>query len=494
MTKIDFNKYKTEISLPDFLVNEYNFSPVKGSAKKHPKLKHPVTGDTFVIKKNSQNQYTYFDVHDDSVKGQSILDFLMTEYARDSQPISLTQAAEILDEYMDSGKSINPSNSNFILESSSLSLSKLTSIAKALKPVSDETKAFFYKRGITDEILNHPCFKDTIWEKPFLDDNKNLHTNVVFRMQSFSPDFAFSQRNEEFKGCLGPRGKCLASSARPSLSKPLDKIFFAESMIDAMSHLSLNFDSLKDKNIAYVSSEGNLVSDQLEQFNLLLKQYNYPESSLIFDNDLAGHYYAAMTLSQIQMPDSALTDVDSTNSIPVKFDLPSVLFEVEKGKELSKVEFTLPFSFDIFEFTSFFTSNLNKINQEAKDTLNQFFPLVKPGVTEVKYQFSFASNQQNWKTAADLIKNIKFGPTNSISRELSILSDFNDDLTLYKHQNKSYSLTPVENGIKISSLKSHSKNIIINENPYSMRPSVSQNNQPHKPLNPKSQKDFSIDF
>ena len=64
--KVDFNQIKTTISLPDFLL-ELGWKIVEGSSNSCPKMSNGT--HTIVIKRNSQNQYTYWDVHSDSVRG-----------------------------------------------------------------------------------------------------------------------------------------------------------------------------------------------------------------------------------------------------------------------------------------------------------------------------------------------------------------------------------------------------------------------------------------
>ena len=56
---------------------ELGWKIVEGSSNSCPKMSNGT--HTIVIKRNSQNQYTYWDVHSDSVRGRSIMD-LMQEH------------------------------------------------------------------------------------------------------------------------------------------------------------------------------------------------------------------------------------------------------------------------------------------------------------------------------------------------------------------------------------------------------------------------------
>ena len=96
--KVDFNQIKTTISLPDFLL-ELGWKIVEGSSNACPKMSNGT--HTIVIKRNSQNQYTYWDVHSDSVRGRSIMD-LMQEHLFETtgKMPTLREVGEILQNYI----------------------------------------------------------------------------------------------------------------------------------------------------------------------------------------------------------------------------------------------------------------------------------------------------------------------------------------------------------------------------------------------------------
>ena len=491
---IDYNKYKTQISLPEFLINEYNFTPVKGSSNKHPKLEHPDTGEVYIVKKNTQGQFTYFDIHNDSVRGFTILDFLLAEHEKQSRPITLVQAAQMLDEYIDSGKSINPANSNFILNSEAVSESHLYTIAHSLKPLSHLTEDFLSSRGISAELLQHPFFLNTVWEKPYLDENKKLHHNVVFKMQNFSGQIAFSQRNQQFKGCLGPRGSCLTSSNVPRINEAVQKVYFGESMIDCISHFALNFDDLKDLNIAYLSSEGNLTGDQVKQFEKLLSQRQIPTFSLIFDNDLAGHYYSAMTLGNLSLP-ADFSDVSPSTAIPLKFSLSEIPFEINKNKDQSSFKFAVPFSFDIHEFTMYYSSVMHRANNvlhSVDPVTDPFSFLVNPSFKQLEYQVTFPSTSLHWKEAFNVIHQLKFSGTADIKRELPLLNDFNDDLTLFTGKNTKYSLSCLDGEFQV--MKPNKSVFFTFNNPYPVSPQTGSFSKGTGLAEKKNSRDFSVNF
>ena len=107
--KVDFNRLKTEISLPDFLLN-LGWKFVAGSSNSCPKMSNGT--HTIVIKRNAQNQYTYWDVHSDNVRGRTILD-MMQEHLFETtgkQP-TLREVGEILQNYINTNQIITPENS-----------------------------------------------------------------------------------------------------------------------------------------------------------------------------------------------------------------------------------------------------------------------------------------------------------------------------------------------------------------------------------------------
>ena len=109
--KVDFNQIKTTISLPDFLL-ELGWKIVEGSSNSCPKMSNGT--HTIVIKRNSQNQYTYWDVHSDSVRGRSIMD-LMQEHLFETtgKMPTLREVGEILQNYINTNRITTPEKSRY---------------------------------------------------------------------------------------------------------------------------------------------------------------------------------------------------------------------------------------------------------------------------------------------------------------------------------------------------------------------------------------------
>ena len=58
--KVDFDKLKRDVSLPEFFLY-LGWKFVSGSSNSSPKMSNG--SDTVIIKKNSKDYYTYWDVH-----------------------------------------------------------------------------------------------------------------------------------------------------------------------------------------------------------------------------------------------------------------------------------------------------------------------------------------------------------------------------------------------------------------------------------------------
>lgn len=421
---IDFNKYKSEISLPDFLINEYNFSPIKGSTKRHPKLQNPVDGQRIIVKKNPQGHYTFFDIDNDQVKGQSILDFVQQMKKREGLDLSLPQVAKILDEYILSGRGIDPDASKYVLENASLSTSQLISISRDLEPMSEKVLPFFIKRGISPEVLEHPIFKGIVFQKEFLDENKVLHNNVVFKMLNFSGDLALSQRNDYFKGCLGDRSLTLATTNLLP-GKKVEKIYFAESMLDAISHFSLNYNSLKNSSIGYVSSEGALSEQQILLYSKLLGVMNNCAFSIITDNDLKGQEFACKILAQLEISHIDNVGVSS-------YDLSKATFHLTANKTDSLINVVTPLDYHISDITRHFKECFQKLNDADKG----FSYKILPG-KNVSFNLSFETSVGKWEKAFDFLAAFKYDQLKPEAiREKSVFKDFNDDLKRISEINK----------------------------------------------------------
>src|ERR1035437_1099720 len=429
---INYDTYKTQISLPDFLRDVYGFKKDEGASQNYPKLKRNETGEVLVIKKNHKGHYTYFDIHNDDIKGKTILDYVQKQLSLDKfefegKLVSLPEVARYLDTYIDTGKFISPENSSFALNNESLSKDYITKALLDLKPFHDHS--FLLKRGISVETFDNVLFKGVIFNKGYIDPNtKTVHVNTAFKMWSQNGVIAISQRNDTFKGCLGAKSESICISNYDS-SKAIDAIYIGESFIDCMSHFQLNKSQLIGKNIVYISSEGNLVDGQIAVIQKIISVNSPKEVFSIFDNDLAGHYYTAKLFGKISVTDKMVNFSQDGNQAPNHFKELSI--DVVKGKIMSHLEIYIlkdedPILKRKLIDEAFGQQNLKIQHLLKKDPFKIDYLYEKEGL--IKLIISFETSSETWNAAAQTIISIKFNNLNCVKRDIPLLSDFNDDL------------------------------------------------------------------
>lgn len=399
---VDFGKYKSQIALPDFLIDNFDFVPVDGSSFCYPKLMNRKTRQVIVVKMNSQGYYTYFDVHNDNIRGKSIFDFLQNELSVGDKKPSLLAVAKTLDHYIESGKVSKPDSSKYYLTKSD---NDLTLLLKEIKPLSDRT--FLHSRGIDDSTIDSDVFKGVFMEREFIKDSSR-HMNLIIKLFNNKGLAGLSQRNFEFKGCLLSRFDSLASSNFDT-KRPIDIVFLGESMLDAASHFQMNRERLKDLNIGYISSEGSLAVGQIELLQKALDNKKPENLVTIFDKDLAGQEFNLKLWSSISIG-------EGSKDIRVKI--------VGNGKEATEtLNITMP----------------SEVAQEKKKLFNEaFFSESISGKVNLSTQHDPAQGTEEWTIVfprtyenidmfVNKIKAFRL-PGAKLFRDVPLTNDFNDDL------------------------------------------------------------------
>lgn len=288
--KVDFHYLKTNISLPDFLIKiGWKFAP--GSSNSSPKMTNGL--QTVVIKKNKMGEYTCWDVHSDK-RGMSIIDLLQEEiFSRTGRQPSLREVGEILQKYISNNEIILTNESKYNVSESSSPPSFIAALMHELKPYSG---TFLESRGISKSSLDSPFFSGVFLTRDVII-NKKKYSNTCIKMINEKGLQGISQRgvrdadNKSFKGLLGNKYNSIAVSNHLS-DKPVDCLFIGESMIDCISHFQLKKEELVNKNVLYISTEGNITIGQIELIKKLvdhLKIWN--NIAYIFDNDISGYKY-----------------------------------------------------------------------------------------------------------------------------------------------------------------------------------------------------------
>lgn len=329
--KVDFKTLKTEISLPDFLLNlGWKFAP--GSSHASPKMTNGQ--QTIIIKKNTKEEYTYWDPHGDT-SGKSIIDFMQQHmYEQSGKMPTLREVGEILQNYLNNNELVTTKDSKYVVNNATLTKDQVVTLFNQLKPYCDD---FLQKRGISEETLSSPIFSGTFYSRKYHNNGK-IYNNTCIAMVNNNGIQGISQRgfreedNKSFKGFIGSKDGCIACS-KYDKSRPIDLVYTGESMIDNASHFQIkNLNS--NKNILYVSTEGNMTQKQMELIKRIVDHNNIkPENVIyIFDNDKQGYKYAIklddflngkkpadienMSIEQLKEKVSSLSNID----LPVSKD------------------------------------------------------------------------------------------------------------------------------------------------------------------------------
>lgn len=397
----DFKKYKTDISLPDFLINNFKFVPVKGSSFCYPKLKSLLTGQEIVIRLNKLGYYTYFDIHDDRIKGCSIFDFLQKELSYNGKVPDLYSIAEVLDNYIKEGKVVAPDNSKYYLSSNDCNIGL---ILKEVKPLED--RSFLYSRGLSDKTIDSSIFKGIFEGREYIKGGSK-HVNIAIKLFNKQGVAGLSQRNAEFKGCLLSRFDSLAIS-KFEQHKPIDIFLLAESMIDAASHYQMFEERLQGKNIVYFSTEGSLTAGQLELFQSSVN-FKQPENIVsLFDRDIAGQEYNLKLFGNLVLR-GAGQDIKT---------------EVLKNKTESTITLNITMPSDIAAIKEkiygqrFFSKDITGDVKFSKGALAS-------GVT--LWEIVFPRTYENIDFFVNKLREFRLG-SEKLFRDIPLTNDFNDDL------------------------------------------------------------------
>ena len=147
---------------------------------------------------------------------------------------------------------------------------------------------YLQKRGIRKESIESKVFQNTFFIRE-VRNKGSVYWNVCVKMYSEGGVEAISQRNENFKGIIGGKFDCLATSSHDK-SRPIDILYVGESIIDCISHYQLKHENTP-LNLVYVSTEGTLTEGQMRLLRIILDKNEVKAMRTIFDNDKQGYKY-----------------------------------------------------------------------------------------------------------------------------------------------------------------------------------------------------------
>ncbi|MDR0603554.1 MAG: hypothetical protein LBG80_04535 [Bacteroidales bacterium] len=411
--KVDFDLLKTNISLPDFLRDILGWKPVEGFTYKNPKMQSPGGDQTIIIKKNAKDFYTYWDVHNDKIKGSTILDIMIDHvYKETGRNISFREAGEILQTYVDSGKTILPEHSDFKLNNELLDQDYILRVIQRCEPL--KNLSFLTKRGIDPEVLQTREWKGAFMQRQQVVNKEGevkVYENTCIRLVNPSGIQGISQRNEYFKGALGSRYDTIASSMIDR-SSPI-KLHLCESILDGLAYYQMHYFPDNKQNVLFVSSEGSLCDGQINTIQTLINHNSIQSIELNYDNDLFGLIYTIKSLN-----------LDFNN-------LNEGLSHISISKGLEENDKRIYIGVELNNSNGEGEGIFQKLFQEQ--TLNYFFgkenvqiDRINDTASKLNYQVSFPRSVEYLKKLAENIIEYKFGQ--SLELKLPVEKDFNDDL------------------------------------------------------------------
>lgn len=451
--RLELSDYRKLISLPD-LMELYGFYEGARSSKDGVKMcrdeldengnvKRKVDGSTkkqdiFIINKNKEGEYGYFDSGDLSTK-HSVIDFFMAMHSKNMPPERSKRFGKVISyckQYMaNSEKFIRPEDSKYqIGKSGERDSNGFSRKWLGLKDL--ENTSFLDKRGIDKKIRTHRYFKPLI--KNYINKTKDgksyLHT--AFLMVDQKGERGFAHRNDlyenkkSFGGCIGNRGQMACISVNKA--EKLDIIIMTESLVDSMSHYELNYQSLKDKEVKYIDSAGSWESGHTR----LLDYVSYHQKPDIivsgFDNDLPGMKY------NVQM----LGNLDNRGYIYSKNNelFANSLVKVKTNQENRKVGrcefiFVCKNQEQGLKYTARLRDLLEEYNlkNESEGFKGRYSSYLNSSSDKlVSVNVEFPNQIPYWQDMSEFLLEHRFSGDLSYKRELPHFLDFNNDLRLEK--------------------------------------------------------------
>ncbi len=327
-----------------------------------------------------------------------------------------------------------------------------------ISPLKDAS--FLLQRGLSKETVFSSEFKGFIYNSTHtVRETNKTYVNIAFPMVSDKSisgyeilnDQAtgFDVRNTGIKSTINDKGSALWKSYF-DVRKPVDKVVFSESPIDAMSYHELN--AQKGKNTLYLSSCGSLQDSQISLIAKFFSHDNelihsaFKNASLVVanDKDLAGGFFTNKMLSQLD------PKVLGGGAAPVLSGAFGTQKDVEKAASLLANASFFPTSVPNQNYakvcivcptqgensSKFLSSYLNNsfsvLNSKHAYEYSDNMPFnVLSNVTSpnsVRFEVGFRNDKNQWGVVNQLLLEHKFGSDSRLKIEQPVLKDYNDDL------------------------------------------------------------------
>lgn len=311
-------KYKTQISLPDYIMStNLGFEVDKMSSNHNVRLiRYALDKDGSKIKKSGggfQKEYSwvfkkkangiqvYFDFQRSENKHYSVIDYVHEHVLGNNPetPPNFSAIGAILDRYMESEKFVTPAESKFNLKHHSKSNSVNDRIYdNVIKESCSLSDAYFRKREIPAEVYKHP-----MWANTFGTHEKTIQTAAgakLYRNHSFlfrnnkgqitcvqDVFYRDGKKEKRYNGSRG-QGVCMSGFNNSAHKKTF---ILSESPEDAKSHYTIFNHRLKQRSVAYHCYGGAISQNQLAITQQEARKEGVKDYVLSFDPDRAGEKY-----------------------------------------------------------------------------------------------------------------------------------------------------------------------------------------------------------
>lgn len=421
---IDLSRYKKKIDLVKFMLQpKYGFSKSKISTDSVPVVErsNEKGNERYVVKRNKDKEFHYWSTSGNDLKSKTIVDFYQKEHAPEfGSELSLNDVDKALSSYLEKGNCLT--DEFCPVEVSPVKDFKEALSIKGISPVED--RSYLYQKGIKDEIIDHPKFKDLIHNvnEPPKEDNKTL---LAYSMIGEEGLVAFNVKiPPEGEKNIGAAENALVCTKLTDSYPPINTLIICDSVEDAMSHYQLNYNGTHSENVRYLCTCGK---PSLEQTRLIQKNIDKLQPGTLavaMPNDKKGEYYHSIIINNVQMPDEMkLQDNKYRGAI-----------ETSQEGGSGYIKFTMPKDHPNFQqsYDKVYDC-ITKNNERFENILQEGKPFDveinhSDKRNDVVFNVKFKDTKAHWGVCCDLTNEIKFDQHPFIRRDTPDNLDFNKDV------------------------------------------------------------------
>lgn len=407
--KQELEWYKSSVDLVQ-IMKHFGFHFTKKSSSNNTRLKRIKENgekDLYIVKRNSQDHFTYWSPYEEHVKGSTIIDFIGNELGTKN----ISDICRFVDDVL---KGTPPLSSKTISsKTNENNFDQILCYAKILT-----RSDYLVHRGIDELTALQSPFKNVL--KNFQFPGSSISTNVAAILYNEDGVCGLNVRNEDYSRNYGNRESGVFLTGKTKDQNKLDTFFLMESFEDALAHFELFSEDLVNMNIRYGATSGSLTSLQIQTLDRVFRTHQPEKICLGFDKDIAGLLYALKFLCQTTF---GLTDDFKINDHIIK-----VL------KETSGCTFSFTPDTQIYDLDHFFNrleTIVSSLNYKSALYVGHQ-ALFEISVSNEEISLSFEKNKFSLTKLFDLILELKFEHDSPFELKLSQLKDFNEDLQAKK--------------------------------------------------------------